>query len=447
MRIPFFWFLSSRAALFLPLMAALLPAAGCKDGKKASSGPVTITYWEKWTGFEGEAIRAVVDAFNARQAGVHVRLMTVSEIQKKLLVATAGGDPPDLSGLYSRNVQVYADRGALAPLDEGIAQHGLRLDDFLPVYLKECRLRGKTYALPIAPMTLALHYNRAHFREAGLDPDRPPRNFRELEAYSDKLTLRNPDGSFRRLGFLPIEPGWWNWSWIYWLGGSLYDYETKSITAYTPENVRALKWFYDFSGRHGVHRLMSFRGGFGNFASPQNAFLAGKVSMILQGVWMHAFIKTFNPGLDWAAAPFPAYGDLKDVTLIESDVLVVPKGSPNPEAAMKFIAFAVSPEGQEILHLRQMKFPVLKKMPESFWKKHDHPYIQVFRRLAESPNAFTAPRIGVFEEYFDEATAAFDLVWLHEKTPEEALAQLQRRMEKKWARELRRLERLGLEPE
>lgn len=429
------------------LLFCVIAAAGCHTRPTEKSGPVTITYWEKWTGFEGDAIRAVVDAFNASQNDVHVRLMTVSEIQKKLLVAIAGGDPPDISGLYSRNVYTYADRGALSPLENYFQEYRIRPDDFIPIYLKECTLRGKYYALPIAPMTLALHYNRAHFREVGLDPDRPPRTIPELERYAEKLTKKNTDGSYQRVGFLPVEPGWWNWAWVYWLHGDLYDEKNKRISADTPENRRALQWFYDYSGKYGVEKLMAFKGGFGNFASPQNAFLAGKVSMILQGVWMHAFIKTFNPKLDWAAAPFPADGDLHDVTLIESDVLVIPKGSPHPDAAARFLAFAVSPEGQAILHLRQMKFAVLKKMPPSFWKKHDHPYISVFRKLADSPNAFYAPRIGVFEEYFDEATATFDEVWLHRKTPTEALARLQRRMERKWERELRRLSRLGLEPE
>jgi ABC-type glycerol-3-phosphate transport system substrate-binding protein len=411
------------------------------------SGPVTITYWEKWNGFEGEAIRKVVEDFNHRQDRIRVALVTVSEIEYKLLVATAGGDPPDISGLYSRNVQVYADKGALLPLDEGMAEHRVAPGDFIPAYMRECRLRGSHYALPITGMTLALHYNKAHFRAAGLDPERPPRTITEFQRACEKLTLYNEDGSIRQLAFTPAEPGWWNWSWPYYLGGSLYDHGTHSIAGDTPENRRALQWFQDYSGKYDIQRLTAFRGGFGNFASPQNAFLAGKLSMVLQGVWMYAFIQNFNPGLDWGVAPFPAFsGEVRDVTLIESDVAVIPQGSRHPKEAMEFLAFLVSVEGQEKLNLGQRKFPMLQKVGKDFWRKHPNPHLAVYRKLADSPCAFTAPRMPLFAELFDEGNALFDQVWLRRQTPEEALSVFQSRMGKSWAREIRRMERLGLDP-
>ncbi len=49
-----------------------------------------VTYWEKWTGFEGEAMRKTVEAFNAKQDRIHVKLLTTSQIDRKMLMATAG---------------------------------------------------------------------------------------------------------------------------------------------------------------------------------------------------------------------------------------------------------------------------------------------------------------------------------------------------------------------
>src|SRR5581483_5994534 len=79
-------------------------------------GPVHITYWEKWTGFEGDAMQAVVDAFNRSQNRVHVDLLTISGIENKTLLAVAGGNPPDVAGLYGPNVAQYADDNAVLPL-------------------------------------------------------------------------------------------------------------------------------------------------------------------------------------------------------------------------------------------------------------------------------------------------------------------------------------------
>ena len=440
-------FFRTGCGLFFLASGAGLVSCAPESPKGPGAGPVTITYWEKWNGFEGDAIQAVVDSFNRKQDRVHVDLMTVSEIEKKLLIAAAGGDPPDISGLYSRNVQVYAEKGALEPLDDAMARHDIHLSDFIPVYLKECRLRDRTYALPIAGMTLALHYNKDLFQAAGLDPDRPPRTIQEFEGYAKKLTLPDGKGGYKQIGFLPTEPGWWNWSWPYYTGGSLYDYTTHSVTADTPENRRALQWFADYSREYGIARTNAFRGGFGNFASPQNAFMAGKLAMILQGVWMPTFIRHFNPKLNYGVAPFPAYSkEVHDRTLIEGDVVVIPAGSPHPKEAMEFLAYLVGPKGQEKLSLLQGKFPMLKKVSKDFWRKNHNPWLKVFRDLADSPGAFTAPRMGVFAEDFDEGNAAFDQVWLLQKTPEEVLGGLQKRIGKLWGRELRRMDRLGLKP-
>ncbi|MGH7739403.1 MAG: extracellular solute-binding protein, partial [bacterium] len=169
--------------------------------------------------------------------------------------------------------------------------------------------------------------------------------------------------------------------------------------------------------------------------------------MILQGVWTPTFIRHFHPGLNYGVAPFPAFSKkVHDVTLVESDVLVIPKGSLHPKEAMDFISYLVSPKGQEQLNLLQGKFPMLKKVGPDFWRKNKNPWLHVFRRLADSPNAFTAPRMPLFAEYYDEGNAAFDQVWFQQKTPAQALAEMQSRMQREWKREIRRMARLGLKP-
>lgn len=49
-------------------LALCVPFAifGCSTSPPRQS-PRHITYWEKWTGFEGEAMDAVIDDFNAQE--------------------------------------------------------------------------------------------------------------------------------------------------------------------------------------------------------------------------------------------------------------------------------------------------------------------------------------------------------------------------------------------
>ena len=429
-----------RAALAAP---AALTLAGC--GGKSRGGSVKINYWEKWTKFEGQACADMVAAFNEKFKGrIEVEVLTVSQIERKLLVAIAGGNPPDVAGSYAFCVCPYADRNALTPLDDLLKAEGMGRADYVPVFWDMCEHRGRMWALPTTPATVALHWNKRLFRDAGLDPNRPPKTIAELDALAEKLTKRDADGSLAQVGYLPQEPGWWNWAWGFWFGGRLWDGK-ETITADCAGNVRAFEWIRSYSEKYGVDDIRRFASGFGNFSSPQNAFLSGKVAMELQGVWMHNFINMYAKGMEWDAAPFPsAVLGKDDISVADSDVIVIPRGSRHPKEAWEFIKFTNSQEGMEILCNGQRKFSPLRKVSDGFWENAEHPRLRLFRDLAESPNVVALPKMGVWREYQRELTNAFDSVRMMNATPQKALGEVQERIQASLDRELRRLRLRGV---
>ena len=174
---------ASSALGFLALAGLVAAVAGgCLRSRPEHPGRVTVTYWEKWTGFEGEAMQATVDAFNRSQPRIFVKLLTISQVDQKMILATAGGVPSDVAGLWSYNVNVYADQNALLYLDQYCARAEISREDYIPCYWEMCRHRGHTWALPSTPASVALHWNKQLFREAGLDPERPPTTIEQLDA-------------------------------------------------------------------------------------------------------------------------------------------------------------------------------------------------------------------------------------------------------------------------
>ncbi|MCX6382730.1 MAG: ABC transporter substrate-binding protein [Armatimonadetes bacterium] len=396
-------------------------------------GPIEVVYWEKWTNFEGDAIAAVVDEFNRSQNRVHVKLLTVSGIENKTLLAIAGGNPPDLAGLYGPNVPQYANAKAITPLDDYCAEAGIRPENYIRAYYDIGVIHGHVYSLPTAPASTALHYNRTLLAKAGIDPDKPPQTLEELSEMSDKLVVKDPSGHINVAGFLPAEPGWWNWVWGYMFGGRLWDGKTK-ITANSEENVRAFEWVQSFSKKYGNRDVQTFRSGFGTFASPQNAFLSEKVAMELQGVWMYNFIDQYTPKLQWSAVPFPHPKDRPDLanwTIVDEDVIVIPRGAKHPNEAFEFIKFLESQKGMELLCLGQRKQSPLAKMSDEFVKKHPNPFIKLFANLPKGNNNFVTPAIGIWPEYLAELNSAFESIILMKATPREALNKVQERIQPK----------------
>ncbi len=423
-------------------------------------GRVIVRYWEKWTDFEYDAMRAVVDDFNKSQKRIYVEMTQISEPDRKLILATAGGNPPDVAGLWSYNVSSFAEKGALTPLSKRLDTVGIHKDQYIPAMWDICSHRGEVWALPSTPSTLALHWNRRLFREAGFDPDTPPTSLTQLDEMAEQLTIvdikrdnetvrvrytelteaekANKDFKIIQLGFSPHEPGWWKQAWGYWFGADLWDGD-RTIEADSPQNIEAFEWIAGYTEKYGVKNMLSFGESFGNFSSPQNPFLDERVAMEIQGVWMYNFIEKFSPNLDWAAAPFPsAYPDkLPNVTIVECDVLVIPTGARHPDEAFEFICYVNSQKPMEKLCLGHRKFSAFIEYSDGFVENHPNPFIDVFIELAKSPNGKTTPRTPIWESYEDELIVAADRVYRHIATPRDALAYAQNRSAKAMARNLR----------
>jgi ABC-type glycerol-3-phosphate transport system substrate-binding protein len=438
----------------LCLFVGGLCLVGCQE--KPSDDKVHITYWEKWSGFEAEAMQRTVDQFNRSQDKIVVEFLSLSSVDRKALIATAGGDPPDVVGLWAFNVYSFADRDALQPLDDFIRGEGSTPKQWLaryePVYADMCTYRGHVWAGLSTPSMTALHWNKAMFRADGLDPDRPPRTLTELDVFAEKLTKRDPKtGEIVQLGFLPQEPNWFAWAYPLWFGGQLLDNDRITIGT-DPHNLQCYQWVESFTSKYGLDQVRAFFSGFGNFASPQNAFLSGKVAMEFQGVWMNNFIRQFVPGMEYGVAAWPtAAPGLDDFTVADTDLLAIPRGAKHPREAWELIKFISSANlnaqredelsGVELVCYLQGKNSPLRQWSPFFEQHHPHPYIGVFRQLARSPHAVHLPKMGIWQEYRRETDTMFDAVRLLAESPEQALAFCQRRISESWSWHRKSLER------
>jgi multiple sugar transport system substrate-binding protein len=391
---------------------------------------VHISYWEKWGSFEAEAAASMVDDFNRSQEEIFVHFVNTSQVDQKSMLAIIGKDPPDVVGLWSANIPPFADAGALTDLTERMARSGLGRDYYIENYLRLGEYAGRVYALPTSPASAGLFYNKEHFRRkaaqlraAGLDPDRPPTTLSELDRYADVLNEFAPDGTPLVMGFLPTEPGWWNSLWGYYFGGSLFDANAGKITADDAGNVKALQWIKRYAERYGRQKLLQFRQGFGTFDSPQNAFIDGRVSMEIQGVWFPNFIRRHRPHMEFGVAPFPPdEGVAGPMSYLEADEIAIPSGCKHPAEAWKFLYY-VQTKGLVILCRQQGKHMPVRNPPASFRQGHPNRELDFFEMVAGSPHSFYAPRIFVGQEYQDEMNKAFEHVW-NWPVPEAPLAGL-----------------------
>ena len=458
----------SRWLSLVALAAATL--AGCaRPADRDAAGRVVVDYWEKWSGFEADAMQVIVDDFNRSQGRIEVRFLSVSEVDTKLLLAASSGHPPDIAGLWSENIPDFSEKGALTPLDGGLAAAGLGPDHYLPVYWELCRHRGFTWGLPTTPACVALFYNKRLFRAAGLDPERPPRTLAELDSMGRRLTLVEIERAGRRVrvsfadltpeerqgrhfallqvGHLPQDAGMYTSAWGFWFGARYYD-GAKRILANDAGNLAAYRWLRQTAETYGVDNLRDFGGSFGIQQSGQTPFLGGLEAMVVQGPWWPNFIGKFAPGLEWGVAACPAADGVAGgapLTVAQSDVVVIPRGARHPREAFEFIRYLQRQDVAEKLARAQQKFTALRDVSAGFIANHPNPAIGLFISLARSPGARVLPRLSIWHEYNAEMAVATERVLNLSYTPAAALAEVQERVQWKLDRLERRWDAVGPE--
>jgi len=428
-----------------------------------------VNYWEKWSGFEADAMQAIVDDFNRSQDRIEVRFLSVSEVDTKLLLAASSGHPPDVAGLWSENIPDFSEKGALTPLDGRLAAAGLGPDHYIPVYWELCRHRGFTWGLPTTPACVALFYNKKLFRAAGLDPERPPRTLAELESMSRRLTIVEIERAGRRarvsfadltpgeregrhftlvqVGHLPQDAGMYVSAWGFWFGARYYD-GGRRILADDAGNMAAFRWLMETAQTYGADNLRDFGASFGIQQSGQTPFLGGFEAMVVQGPWWPNFIQKYAPGLEWGVAACPAADGVADgapMTVAQADVVVIPRGAQHPREAFEFIRYLQRQEVAEKLAKSQQKFTALSQVSEGFLATHPNPAVGLFISLARSPGARALPRLSIWREYNAEMSVAAERVQNLGYTPAAALAEVQERVQWKLDRVARRWDAVGRE--
>jgi ABC-type glycerol-3-phosphate transport system substrate-binding protein len=328
-------FLSKALIALMIASAAAMLAFGPRPKMTAPEGRVRIQYWEKWTGLEADQMKEVVDAFNntvGQEKGIWVDFTSMSQIDRKTLVATAAGVPPDVAGLWDTQVLQFASMNALEPLDDYAQQYGLTRDHYKHVFYDGANYHGKLYAIPSTVWCIAMLWNKEVFhekadelRKAGLDPDRPPRTMAELDKYAAAIDTWVVHGGTKHLavtGCIPLEPGTATNVMGYWFGAPIADPTGTKVLINSPEMFAAYNWIRGYSERLGKDSLAEFRSGFssgatGLFDTPQNPFLVGWNAMEAQGPWISAFIEKYKPSFDRYGIPSDQLQREKDFDKIE----------------------------------------------------------------------------------------------------------------------------------
>jgi len=294
-------------------------------------------------------MQRLIEQFDQSHPDIHVTAVytgSYDDTNLKTRAAVQAGRPPGAVIMSANFIREYAINNDAIPLDELIAKDGQTPDQFMAQFWPALKLnateRGHVYGVPFQNSTPLLYYSVDAFKEAGLDPDRPPVSWQDWVDDLRKLT-RHDGNNTTRWGLM--FPG--TYDYLGWItsglamsnGGEYYNPGYGGEVYYTePSTVGAVRLIDAL-----IHKWHVMPEGVTDANAVTTAFFQGRTAMMVLSTGSLSFVRE-NMKTPYRTAFMPR--SLVNAAPIGGASLIVPRGN-SPErqqAAWTLIKWLVSPD-------------------------------------------------------------------------------------------------------
>jgi multiple sugar transport system substrate-binding protein len=289
----------------------------------------TLPHWQQ-----------LIKDFEEANPGVTVNLQ-VSGFQflHDLIAQRIGvGKPPDVIHTATIWLAEWVKAGAVEPIDSVFDT--AFLDTFDQNALKNGALfDGKTWGLPVALGVRQFYYNKDLLRQAGLDPERPPRTWDELKSFAVQIKKRT--GKF---GYAWDGKGvevFRNFGYYLWNHNPPGDYFNADGTAAwnSSAGIETLTFLTELIATGAVPDPT----GILVREELQGLMKSGELAMGITGSW---FVKDLvAAGIDFGVADIPTQdAGMESTPWGVTDTMFISSASPCKELAANFVKMMFEPE-------------------------------------------------------------------------------------------------------
>jgi multiple sugar transport system substrate-binding protein len=320
-----------------------------KGGDDRGNGTTTLSVWETYNNEEHSLFMELIHEFENRHPDVRfsVQRIPFTGADAKILSASATRSTPDIARVDCAMVTKLAARNAIVPIDTWVdPQH---LSSLNQAALSSNRWNNKLYGLPDQVTGAALFYNKALFRNAGLDPEKPPKDWDQFIETAKRLT----DPSKGVYGFGMRNSLWWTFPFFSTFGATfLKEIDGRRTCAlHEPEGIRALQFKVDLYQKHAVE-AGAWRAGAIN---PDTGFQNQKYAMVLNGPWKLKNLE--NSGMEFGVTLIPE-GPAGTATNVGGTNMVIFRTCENRDIACTFLEYLTSSKSQALWAEKLGQIPV-----------------------------------------------------------------------------------------
>jgi len=398
-----------------------------------------VKFWTSHTPPDSDTLKKIVDAFNAANADICVKMTIVPGSETdvtKLITSIRGGVAPDVYMADRFTVPQRAAEGVLAELPDDVA--ALK-SEHLEFAWNETQFQGKTYAIPFDTDARALWYNKDLITAAGEDPaqldiSKGAPTIELVTKIADKINKKDASGNYDVMGWMPGGPNaggnpgafdqGWHYTWGFVFGGKFADLAACKVTPTDPGVEAGFQFLYDWQKAHDPQKVARWVSTNWPPNSPQQQFpfWTGKLGMTISGDWQIANAAKYAPNTKYGFTyiPVPKAGD-KSATWAGGWSMALIPDSKAKDQAIKFMKYIAGPDGQKVYTKETTHLPTIKSLLQdaSLFDAQHKTFLDLL------PGALNRPPLAVGGIYWDALTSAQGSVELNTKTPDVALKEVE----------------------
>jgi sn-glycerol 3-phosphate transport system substrate-binding protein len=391
----------------------VVSSIGCSNSssgevKKTEDGRTLVTFWHAMGGAAGEALNDIVNEFNESQDEIFVQADyqgSYEESLNKLRQVGGTSEAPSLMQVFEVGTKYMSESGYIEPMQKFIDEDNFDLSQLEENILGYYQVDEKLHSMPFNTSNAIMFYNKDMFREAGLDPDNPPRTFSEIKEAAKQLTVGSSSGAEVH-GFGLLIHGWFIEQLLANQGAYLIDAgngregePTKTLLNEEP-GLNIFNWLNDMNeeGTLGIYGRA--------WDDIRAAFKAGRLAMYLDstaGTASNVNDSDFEVG----TAFLPVVDGMEPQGVIVGGASIwMMNGIPGEEqnAAWEFIKFVTKPDIQAKWAGSTGYFPITKAAyDEESLKEVYNKYPQFLTAVEQLRNTSLTPAtqgalMGVFPQ-------------------------------------------------
>jgi ABC-type glycerol-3-phosphate transport system substrate-binding protein len=343
-------------------------ATAAASGSNGSAKTVTISVASLIPG----STQAATDQFNAQVAEfekanptIKVKSVEYQWTGPTFAAKLAAGTLPTVFEVPFTDARSLGDNGQLADLTSYVKKLPY-FKKYNPAVLAEgTDAKGQIVALPKGAYAQALHYNRALFKEAGLDPNKPPTTWGQLRADAKQIAQKTGKAGYVEMAKDDNTAGWILTTVVYSLGGRMETGAGTKAKA-TLDNPKTIQALNLLKAMRWTDNSMGSNFDYG-WSDINQAFAAGTVGMYISGSDVYTNLvqaSNINPSI-YGLAPIPTKG--KSAGVLGGGTLAGVRPDANAAtkaAAVKWIDFFYeSPLVSKAQAIRNAQTLVASKQP------------------------------------------------------------------------------------